>query len=189
MSIACLPVPFWRAGITDLRSHRPSSRRRAPGRPGRPTAGARPIKQIALTDKQIEGVLAAKKDMDTITDKTARNAKADPKGDRAARRHRQEERLCQLRGIQNRRRQYQPRARRLRSRDQEICRSGSRDQGADRPGAGRQEDVGRGQEGRARRTQRGAEVAAAGGQDQGQHRSRHQVLRQARRSAWRRRSG
>jgi hypothetical protein len=37
------------------------------------------IKQIALTDKQIEGVLAAQKDMDAITEKLPENAKPDPK--------------------------------------------------------------------------------------------------------------
>jgi hypothetical protein len=37
------------------------------------------LKQIALTDKQIEGVLAAEKDMDAITAKLPENAKPDPK--------------------------------------------------------------------------------------------------------------
>jgi hypothetical protein len=39
------------------------------------------IKQIALTEKQIEGVLAAQKDVDAITDKIPDNAKPDPKID------------------------------------------------------------------------------------------------------------
>jgi hypothetical protein len=39
------------------------------------------IKQIALTDKQVEGVLAAQKDVDAITDKIPENAKPDPKVD------------------------------------------------------------------------------------------------------------
>jgi hypothetical protein len=60
--------------------------------------------------------------MDAITEKLPDNAKPDPKVDRAARRRRQEERLCQLRRIQRCHRQHQPGARRLRSRDQEICR-------------------------------------------------------------------
>jgi hypothetical protein len=38
-----------------------------------------PFKQIALTDKQIEGVIAAAKDMDAITEKLPENAKPDPK--------------------------------------------------------------------------------------------------------------
>ncbi|MFG3596029.1 hypothetical protein [Bradyrhizobium sp. RDI18] len=39
------------------------------------------VKQIALTDKQIESVLAAQKDVDAITDKIPDNAKPDPKID------------------------------------------------------------------------------------------------------------
>ena len=39
------------------------------------------IKQIALTEKQVEGVLAAQKDIDAITDKIPDNAKPDPKID------------------------------------------------------------------------------------------------------------
>ena len=37
------------------------------------------IKQIALTDKQIDAVLASQKDMDAITDKLPENAQPDPK--------------------------------------------------------------------------------------------------------------
>ena len=44
-----------------------------------PQAEAPTLKQIALTDTQIQGVLAAQKDMDAITDKIADNAKPDPK--------------------------------------------------------------------------------------------------------------
>jgi hypothetical protein len=39
------------------------------------------IKQIALTEKQVEGVLAAQKDMDAITEKLPDDAKPDPKVD------------------------------------------------------------------------------------------------------------
>ena len=45
--------------------------------PGQPPA----LKQMPLTDKQIEGVLAAQKDMDAITEKLPENAKPDPKID------------------------------------------------------------------------------------------------------------
>jgi hypothetical protein len=38
-----------------------------------------PLKQMALTDKQIEAVLAAQKDMDAITEKVPDNVKPDPK--------------------------------------------------------------------------------------------------------------
>ncbi|GCC48614.1 hypothetical protein chiPu_0032572, partial [Chiloscyllium punctatum] len=81
--------------------------------------------------------------------------------------------------VQQRRRQHLAGARRLRSADQEICRPRGRREGADRPGPGRQEDVGQGQEGRAGRPQRSPEIAAARGREQGQHRYRDQELRQA----------
>src|SRR6267154_3750576 len=45
--------------------------------PQQPTV--KPVKQMALTDKQIEGVLAAQKDMDAITAKLADNATLDPR--------------------------------------------------------------------------------------------------------------
>jgi hypothetical protein len=45
-----------------------------------PQAMAQPeLKQIPLTEKQVEGVLAAAKDMDAITEKLPENAKPDPK--------------------------------------------------------------------------------------------------------------
>jgi hypothetical protein len=54
----------------------------APAQAAPPPAAEVPqIKQIALTEKQIEGVLAAQKDVDTITDKIPDNAKPDPKID------------------------------------------------------------------------------------------------------------
>ena len=37
------------------------------------------MKQIALTEKQVEGVIAASKDMDAITEKLSEDAKPDPK--------------------------------------------------------------------------------------------------------------
>lgn len=44
-----------------------------------PPAQEAPIKQIALTEKQIEGVIAAAKEMDPITEKLPENGKPDPK--------------------------------------------------------------------------------------------------------------
>jgi hypothetical protein len=38
-----------------------------------------PVKQMALTKKQIEGVIAAEKDMDVVTEKMSDNAPPDPK--------------------------------------------------------------------------------------------------------------
>ena len=46
-----------------------------------PAAEAPAVKQMALTEKQIQGVLAAQKDVDAITDKLPDNAKPDPKVD------------------------------------------------------------------------------------------------------------
>ena len=46
-----------------------------------PPPAPAPMKQIALTEKQIEGVLAASKDIDAITAKIPENAKPDPKVD------------------------------------------------------------------------------------------------------------
>jgi hypothetical protein len=55
----------------------------AQDKPAPPAAQAapqpQPVKQIALTDKQIEGVLAAQKDIDAVTAKLPDNAKPDPK--------------------------------------------------------------------------------------------------------------
>jgi hypothetical protein len=46
-----------------------------------PPPQAPPMKQLALTEKQIEGMLAAQKDIDAITAKIPANAKPDPKVD------------------------------------------------------------------------------------------------------------
>jgi len=51
----------------------------APAQAAPPPAQLPAVKQMALTDKQIEGVLAAQKDMDAITAKLQDNAKPDPK--------------------------------------------------------------------------------------------------------------
>ncbi len=47
--------------------------------PAPPPAAAMPMKQMALTDQQVQGVLAAQPEMDKITDKIPENAKPDPK--------------------------------------------------------------------------------------------------------------
>jgi hypothetical protein len=51
----------------------------APAQAVPPPAEQPAVKQIALTDKQIEGVLVAQKDMDAITAKLPENAKPDSK--------------------------------------------------------------------------------------------------------------
>ena len=58
--------------------------RQAPPQQTAPAPQAAPpqppaVRQIALTDKQVEGVLAAQKDMDAITAKLVDNARPDPR--------------------------------------------------------------------------------------------------------------
>jgi hypothetical protein len=76
LSIACLAV-----AVTVISTDRALAQAtQAPSNqvaPGQPAPG--PMKQIALSEKQIEGVLAAQKDMDAITEKLPDNTKPDPK--------------------------------------------------------------------------------------------------------------
>ena len=51
----------------------------APAQAAQPPAQPPALKQMALTEKQIEAVLAAQKDMDAITEKLPDDAKPDPK--------------------------------------------------------------------------------------------------------------
>src|ERR1700726_2642789 len=73
VSIACLAASM--GAFSTLIGLAQAKQQMAPAPPGQPPA----LKQIALTDKQIEGVLAAQKDMNAITDKLPENAKPDPK--------------------------------------------------------------------------------------------------------------
>jgi hypothetical protein len=80
LSIACLAaaMAILSAGSALAQAKQAPAKQMAPA----PQAAApQPpaLKQIALTDKQIEGVLAAQKDMDAITEKLPENAKPDPK--------------------------------------------------------------------------------------------------------------
>jgi hypothetical protein len=51
----------------------------APAQAAPPMGQPPAVKQIALTDKQIDGVIAAAKDMDAIAEKMPQNGKPDPK--------------------------------------------------------------------------------------------------------------
>lgn len=51
----------------------------APAQQAAPAAQAPTLKQVALTDKQLDGVLAAQKDMDAITEKLPENTAPDQK--------------------------------------------------------------------------------------------------------------
>jgi hypothetical protein len=87
LSIAGLAAVLSVASNTDVLAQA-KQQQTAPPQKQAPAQGTRPqaaqqqeLKQIALTDKQIEGVLSAQKDMDAITDKIADNAPPDPKLD------------------------------------------------------------------------------------------------------------
>ena len=76
LSVACLA-----AGLTVLsvgcalaQTKQAPPNQMAPAQPAPP-----PVKQMALTDKQIDGVLGAQKDMDAITQKLPPNAPPSPK--------------------------------------------------------------------------------------------------------------
>ena len=73
LSIACLAVSI--ATVTTDGALAQAKQQMAPAPAGQPPA----LKQMALTDKQVQGVLAAQKDMDAITEKLPDNVKPDPK--------------------------------------------------------------------------------------------------------------
>jgi hypothetical protein len=74
LSIACLAVST--ASLSNGSAFAQAKMAPAPqAAPQQPQS----VKQIALTEKQVEGVIAAAKDMDAITEKMPDNAKPDPK--------------------------------------------------------------------------------------------------------------
>jgi len=78
LSIACLAASIAAisaGGAAAQNKMAPAPAQAAPP----PSQQLPPMKQIALTDKQIEGVIAAEKDMDAITSKLSQDAKPDPK--------------------------------------------------------------------------------------------------------------
>jgi hypothetical protein len=82
LSVACLALAFSSVSSGEVLAQA----KQAPPKQAAPAAPpaqqeAPPIKQMALTEKQVEGVLAAQKDIDAITDKIPENAKPDPKVD------------------------------------------------------------------------------------------------------------
>jgi len=80
-SIACLAVVIATAstGGAWAQAKQAPPKQMAPAKAAPPTAQPPAMKQMALTEKQVEGVLAASKDMDAITAKLPQNAKPDPK--------------------------------------------------------------------------------------------------------------
>jgi hypothetical protein len=76
LSIACLAASLSAVTTDGALAQAKSQMAPAAAAPaGQPPA----LKQIALTDKQVQGVLSAQKDMDVITAKLPENAKPDPK--------------------------------------------------------------------------------------------------------------
>jgi hypothetical protein len=73
LSMACLAFSI--AAISTGSALAQAKQAPAQAAPAQPPA----LKQVALTEKQIEGVLAAQKDMDAITEKLPDDAKPDPK--------------------------------------------------------------------------------------------------------------
>jgi len=74
LSVACLAAASICAGGALAQSN-PAPAQAAPPPAQQPPA----LKQIALTDRQIEGVISAQKDVDAITAKLPQNARPDPK--------------------------------------------------------------------------------------------------------------
>jgi hypothetical protein len=84
LSVACLALAMSAVSNTDAMAQAKQAppKQSAPAQAApAPAAEAPAVKQIALTEKQIQGVLAASKDVDAITDKIPDNAKPDPKVD------------------------------------------------------------------------------------------------------------
>ena len=84
LSAACLALAMSAVSSSDVlaQAKQAPPKQSAPAQAAPPPAAEAPaVKQIALTEKQIEGVLAAQKDVDAITDKIPDDAKPDPKID------------------------------------------------------------------------------------------------------------
>jgi hypothetical protein len=84
LSAACLALPVVTLSTTDVLAQAKQQQMAPPAK--QPAQAAPPaqqeqpqLKQIALTDKQIDGTLAATKEMDPITAKLPDDAKPDPK--------------------------------------------------------------------------------------------------------------
>jgi hypothetical protein len=84
LSVACLALAMSVISSSDVLAQvkQTPPKQSAPAQAAPPPAAEAPaVKQIALTEKQVESVLAAQKDVDAITDKIPDDAKPDPKID------------------------------------------------------------------------------------------------------------
>jgi hypothetical protein len=77
LSLACLAISI--AVMSTGSAQAQAKLQPAPAQAAAPQAAQPALKQMALTEKQIEGVLAAQKDMDAITEKLSDNAPPDAK--------------------------------------------------------------------------------------------------------------
>jgi hypothetical protein len=77
LSIACLSAVIASTGAWAQANQAPPTQMAPQAAP--PPAQPSAMKQTALTEKQIEGVLAAQKDIDAITEKMPDNAEPDPR--------------------------------------------------------------------------------------------------------------
>jgi hypothetical protein len=77
LSIACLAVSI--ASMNADSALAQAKQQAAPAQAAPPPGQAPALKQMALTEKQITGALAAQKDMDAIADKLPQDAKPDAK--------------------------------------------------------------------------------------------------------------
>jgi hypothetical protein len=85
VSIVCLAVSMAIVSSTGVFAQAKQAPKQAPAPAAKqqaaPPPQAPPLKQMALTERQVEGVLAAVMDLDAITAKIPGNAKPDPKVD------------------------------------------------------------------------------------------------------------
>jgi hypothetical protein len=77
LSIACLAISI--AAVSTGSALAQAKQAPAPAQAAPPPGQPPTLKQMALTEKQIQGVLAAQKDMDAITAKLSENASPDAK--------------------------------------------------------------------------------------------------------------
>jgi hypothetical protein len=77
LSIVCLTASL--AVLSTQSASAQAMQKMAPAPAAAPMGQPPAVKQIALTDKQVDGVIAAAKDMDAISEKMPDNGKPDPK--------------------------------------------------------------------------------------------------------------
>jgi hypothetical protein len=79
LGLAAMVALLSSSGVFAQAKQAPAKQAPAPAKQqAAPPPAPAPMKQMALTEKQVEGVLAASKDIDAITDKIPANAKPDP---------------------------------------------------------------------------------------------------------------